>query len=58
MTIRYDFVKSECPLVGFGGPTSVIFYLRPKAFNSVEDLLASLLADGYDLTPLQPFLEA
>lgn len=56
--IYYDFIKPGCPLADLvtDSPFGTTFYFHLKPFNSPEDLLAGLLAEGYNLTSLQPFM--
>ena len=55
--IYYGVLKPECPLAVYNKMLpKTSFWFRLKSFSCLEDLLASLLSDGYDLATLQPFL--
>lgn len=56
--VYYDFIKPGSALADsvIDLPFGTTFYFRLRPFDCVTDLLASLLAAGYDLTSLQPFL--
>lgn len=57
LSICYGVLNSECPFAVYNKmtpETTIFFHLKP--FNCLEDLLAGLLSDRYDLTPIQPFL--
>ena len=55
--IYYGVLKPECPLAVYNKMLpKTSFWFQLKSFSCLEDLLASLLSDGYDLATLQPFL--
>lgn len=55
-TVKLDFMRPSTQFAEFVDQADLIIPLRVKEQRCFMSMLESLLADGYDLAALQPFL--